>query len=122
VVVWETFQGEIPKGFMVDHRDGNKANNHLENLRLASKAQNAYNSKKRQSSVFQANGKPSSNYKGVMWIKAANKWMAQIRLNGKSTYLGSYIDETEAARAYDTAALLHYGEFARGNFIGDTAL
>lgn len=38
----------------------------------------------------------SSNYRGVTWHKASNKWHAQIYINGKKKYLGSFTDEFEA--------------------------
>jgi len=45
-IVWEMFNGEIPEGFVVDHIDGNPSNNTIENLRVCTNQENAYNSKK----------------------------------------------------------------------------
>lgn len=39
-LVWETFNGVIPKGMDVDHKDGNKHNNRLENLQLLTRKEN----------------------------------------------------------------------------------
>lgn len=39
-VVWEAFNGPIPKGMQVDHKDGNKKNNRLDNLQLLTAKQN----------------------------------------------------------------------------------
>lgn len=39
-LVWETFVGEIPEGKIIDHIDGDKSNNKLENLRLATISEN----------------------------------------------------------------------------------
>jgi hypothetical protein len=62
-------------------------------------------------------GKPtSSRFKGVTWDKRANKWLAQIVVKGQGRSLGRYLDETEAAHAYDRAAREAWGEFARLNF------
>lgn len=33
-LVWEAFVGEIPKGYIVHHKDGNRQNNSLSNLKL----------------------------------------------------------------------------------------
>lgn len=33
-LVWEAFVGEIPKGYIVHHKDGNRQNNSLSNLQL----------------------------------------------------------------------------------------
>lgn len=39
-LVWETFVGEIPKGYEINHKDGNKANCALNNLELTSHSDN----------------------------------------------------------------------------------
>jgi hypothetical protein len=44
------------------------------------------------------------------------KWCAAIRVNSKKVWLGSYDNETDAARAYDEAARKYHKEFARVNF------
>jgi hypothetical protein len=44
------------------------------------------------------------------------KWEVRVSINGKRIYLGSYYDEIEAARAYDTFARENFGEFAKPNF------
>jgi hypothetical protein len=95
----------------VDHIDGNKANNNWENLRYATHSENSRNMKKH------ADG--SSIYKGVAYNKALNKWQAQMHMNGKQTYLGVFVDEREAAEAYNAAAALHYKKFARLNKFDD---
>ena len=58
-LIWIYHFGDIPNGFLVDHRDSNRGNNSILNLRLATASQNHYN---RIKSV----GK-SSKYKGVSW-------------------------------------------------------
>lgn len=39
-----------------------------------------------------------------------------IYVTGRRMDLGCYADEEDAARAYDTAATQHFGEYARPNF------
>ena len=95
----------------VDHIDGNKANNNWENLRYATHSENSRNMKKH------ADG--SSIYKGVAYNKALNKWQAQMHMNGKQTYLGVFVDEREAAEAYNKGALEHFGEYAKLNEFDD---
>jgi hypothetical protein len=97
-----------PKGLLVDHIDGNGLNNRKSNLRLCSPAQNARNKRPAPNC--------SSRYKGVTWHKYHKKWHVRIFKSGKSTYLGSFDDEIEAAVAYDRKAAELFGEFAYLNF------
>lgn len=92
----------------IDHKDGNGLNNRRDNLRLATKPQNAANSIKRQ--------KASSRYKGVTWSSANGKWKAQIMKDRKNISLGNFTSETEAAKAYDGKTKQLFGEYARLNF------
>lgn len=75
----------------VDHIDGNRLNNKLSNLRVVSNQQNQWN---------------RTTTKG--YYKNGKKWMAYIHLNGKTTYLGSYPNESEARTAYITAKLIYH--------------
>lgn len=94
----------------VDHINGNRADNRIENLRDANQSENMKNVKPRSGST--------SKYLGVGWHKATRKWAAQIRSrDGKNVHLGLFQSETEAAKAYDTAARQHHGRFARPNFM-----
>jgi HNH endonuclease len=93
----------------VDHRNGYKLDNRRANLRLATPSQNGANAPKTLR-------KTTSRYRGVHWDARAKKWQAPLRIGGRKTYLGLFTDETDAARAYDTAARRHYGEFASCNF------
>lgn len=99
----------VPKGQTGDHRNGDTLDNRRCNLRICSRRQNACNRKKRANPT-------SSRYKGVSWNKRRGKWHSRIFPNGMNLHLGYYDVEEEAAKAYDVAALHHYGEFARLNF------
>ncbi|MCY7423508.1 HNH endonuclease [Bacillus amyloliquefaciens] len=98
-----------PSGFDVDHINGNKLDNRRENLRIATRSQN--NANKR----MQSNN--TSGYRGVNWHKQRRKWVAKIQVDRKSIHLGLYEKKEDAARAYNKAAVLYYGEFAQLNNI-----
>ena len=49
--------------------------------------------------------KGKSAFTGVCWDKRADKWVAQIQKDGKSSHLGYFDDEEESARKYDEAAV-----------------
>lgn len=44
-IIWELLKGPIPEGMVIDHIDGNRSNNSVENLRVVSVKENARNSK-----------------------------------------------------------------------------
>lgn len=91
-----------------DHRNGSTLDNRRENLRKCTHLQNGSNRLKSKNNT--------SGFKGVTWHTCGNKWLAQIRVNYKTVSLGHYDDPVEAARAYDAAAKLYFGEFAKVNF------
>ncbi len=48
-------------------------------------------------------------------------WIACIRVDRRQIKLGSFSDEIDAAKAYDRAAVEHFGVFARTNFKSESA-
>ncbi|HNS20160.1 MAG TPA: HNH endonuclease [Sedimentisphaerales bacterium] len=97
-----------PKGMVVDHADGNRANNCRFNLRVCTRQENQRNARKQRGTRFR--------FKGVCYSKRRNRYFAQCRFAGKDRWFGYFDDEVEAARAYDRAAVEECGEFARVNF------
>lgn len=79
-----------PKGFSVDHIDGNTLNNRKSNLRLVTNRQNLQNSYRHR------NGK----LVGAGFHKARNAWRSFIRIGKKQVYLGSFKDKFRAHQAY----------------------
>lgn len=96
-LVYLMFTGEWPE--QVDHKNGNKSDNRIENLRAATNAQNSMNRK----------GKS----KGCYFSTKRNKWVAQIGIAGTRKTLGYYASEDEAKAAYAIASKELYGEFGR---------
>lgn len=108
-IVYYLQTGIDPGLALVDHIENVRA---LDNkIRLANKTQNAQNS-----NPYKRNNQ-SSKYKGVCWHKRQKKWLANITINSKRIYLGSFDTELAAAKQYNQAALEYFGEFARLNAV-----
>jgi hypothetical protein len=90
-------------GRQIDHVDGDGLNNCRNNLRVATNRQNAGNQKR------QCNN--TSGFNGVVWAQRERKWRARIGEGGRQ-HLGYFDDPRDAARAYNEAAMKHFGEFA----------
>lgn len=102
-LAWLYVTGDWPRK-QLDHKDGNRANNRFENLREATASQNSCN---RQIST-----QNSSGIKGVYWHATNQKWCAQIKIAGRTKFLGSFSDIEKARDAYAEAARGVHGEFA----------
>jgi hypothetical protein len=94
-LAWFIYYGEMPPS-VVDHINGNRADNRISNLQLLSTRANV-------AKGYKANEGTSSQYTGVSWHKASNKWRAEIRINGKSKHLGIFNNQFLAACAYANA-------------------
>jgi hypothetical protein len=98
--------GYLPE--IVDHADCNPENNLIENLRAANKAEN-----QRNSGMFSHN---TSGYKGVVWSKSCQKWIARIKLSGKTRHLGVFSDKELAAEFVHLAREMLHGKFANHGY------
>lgn len=102
-VIWALENGRDPVGD-IDHIDGCRTNNRLENLREATRSQNRANTG--------ANANNKSGLKGVHWHKGSKGWRAVITKNRKLHYLGQYSTPEAAHEAYIEACHRLNGEFA----------
>lgn len=93
----------------VDHKNGNGLDNRRVNLRECTQLQN------NQSTKLAKNNK--TGFKGVSFDKARNKFVARLGNDYKTLCIGRFATAIEAAKAYNQAAIQHYGEFAKLNTI-----
>ncbi|MGE5594792.1 MAG: HNH endonuclease [Hyphomicrobiales bacterium] len=98
-------------GFEIDHINLDRLDNRKANLREATHCQNVRNTGRRAHSRWP--------YKGVRYNGAS--WTARIRHQGRELFLGAFASAEDAARAYDRAARIRFGCFARTNNLGERA-
>jgi hypothetical protein len=101
-LIWMMHHGFMPK--LIDHIDGNRSNNRIENLREADRNENSHNK-----SIHRNN---TSGCKGVTWHKKSGKWLAQIVCRGKHHYLGVYESIDQANNVVRKARDMLHGAFA----------
>lgn len=80
---------KIKHGFVVDHINRKKLDNRRSNLREVTVLENCINKNRIERRYF-----------GSTFLKARNKWQAQIKINGKQRYLGIFKTEKEACECY----------------------
>jgi HNH endonuclease len=90
-LAWLYMTGTNPNA-EIDHIDGNRANNRLQNLRLASHSENQQNRS--------ARSKNSSGLLGVTWHSKIGKFQSRIMHNHKAHHLGYFSSPNEAHQAY----------------------
>ena len=107
-LVTEHFSDDWDEKLQVDHIDGNRLNNDISNLRMATQSENNCNQK------IQKNN--TSGFKGVFYDNKYKKYRARIKKEGK--IITKFFDTAlEAARFYNENAEILHGKFARINII-----
>jgi len=96
-------------GGVVDHINMDKLDNRITNLRRTTQNKNIQRGRN--------NGLNTSGYIGVSWNKTSSLWYAYIRHKGRMKRLGSFFYKEDAARAYNDAAILLFGEQAKLNIV-----
>ena len=99
IIVWVINNNCYPKE-VIDHIDRNPENNLISNLREASFYLNSLNRA--------PSNNRTSQYKGLSFKKACNRWEVQYSLNYKDKFVGYFNDEIEAALAYNETVLKNH--------------
>lgn len=98
--------GDIPDAALVDHANGDTLNDRIENLRLASTAQNVWNRMQREGTGYPLG--VTKTHRG--------RFKARIQLpNGRKLNIGTWNSEEEAHAAYMGAAAILHTEFWIGS-------
>jgi hypothetical protein len=105
-LIWLYVHGHMPTSIL-DHINGNRLDNRIENLRLADRRGNNCNKGKLRTN--------RSGWKGVSFHPQSGKWRATIMLHKRQTHVGLYSDPLDAASAYNLAAYKLHGNFANYN-------
>ena len=93
----EAFLSDWKPTLQVDHINGDKTDNRIENLRMVSPSGNNSGFQKKRKNT-------TSQYRGVSFKKHAKKWCAAIQWKGVYKNLGYHNTEIEAAHAYNNYA------------------
>ncbi len=105
LLAWLYMTGVLPTyGLHVDHIDTNPANNRWGNLRLATHAQQQWNTG--------LSSRNTSGVKGVTWSRQMGKWLARVQVNNKRINLGYYETVEQARIATTLARETYHGQYA----------
>ncbi|ECO4906473.1 HNH endonuclease [Salmonella enterica] len=102
-LAWFYVHGDWPNG-EIDHINGCKTDNRINNLRVATRNQNARN--------VGLTRKNKSGVKNVHWNNGHNKYRACIEVDQKEIHLGYFTNISEAETAVKSARIKYHGEFA----------
>lgn len=106
-LIMDVVDAPNPKQVPVDHKNidnpTNTLDNRKSNLRIVSESNNRHNSSKPKTNT--------SGFKGVTWHHLNKKWIAQIGINNRHLYLGSFDTPEEAHAAYCEAGKQLHKEF-----------
>lgn len=106
ILVMMSFNVTRPSGMDIDHIDGNKTNNRLENLEYVTRRVNIQRHHSRTRST--------SSYMGVRWCKSKSTWGSKIGYNGSRYHLMYSRTEGNCGKIYEMAVQsIERGEFEK---------
>jgi len=101
-IIFLYHHGYLPD--IIDHINGDRYDNRIENLREANTYQNRQNSR-----IYSTS---KSGVKNVYWCKRTNKWRVSFSINGKRKTFGSYVDLEEAKQVATSMRNKYFKDFA----------
>jgi len=101
-IIWEHVNGPIPEHLVIDHINGVRTDNRIENLRLVTRKQNQENQQRAMVN------NQSSGVRGVHWHPRGKSWQVSIGHEGQQYYIGQFKSIEDAQRAYAGAAALFH--------------
>lgn len=102
-LIWLIVTGSFPE-HQIDHRNGVKDDNRFANLRAADSTQNLAN--------IGVKSDNTSGAKNVHWCNIKKRWIAKLKSNGKTKYVGAFRDYNVAVASVSEVRLQVHGEFA----------
>ena len=102
-LAWVYVYGDADQPIEIAHKNLNRSDNAIANLRACNQSQNQMNTSLRKDNT--------SGHKGVVFTKG--KWQARGHLRGEAKYLGRFCSKEEAIDAYEQFSISNHGEFRR---------
>lgn len=98
-VIYAIIHGEMPAG-QIDHINGNRVDNRIENLRDVSHSENQHNHKTPENNT--------SGFTGVGWHAPLQKWVSRIKVNNRTLHLGYFENLEDAVKARKMAKIKYH--------------
>ncbi|WP_157971189.1 HNH endonuclease signature motif containing protein [Pseudogemmobacter bohemicus] len=103
-LVWILNNGDIPDGYLIDHRNGDGDDNRLENLRLATALENSRNAARQVNNT--------SGFAGVSYAEKDSRWVSRIKIHGKHKLLVNFKSFQDAVDRRIEVEIMIFGAFA----------
>ena len=108
-LAWIYVYGDADQPVEIDHKNRQRSDNAIGNLRACNQSQNQMNTNLRRDNT--------TGHKGIVFTKG--KWQAKGHLNGEAKYLGRFCTKEEAIEAYERFSIANHGEFKRTEYLNE---